>query len=154
MSVFSLNDTNEQTLLHVNNDDDNIGQKLAPFNPTSNEAIHIALDLLELKENDILYDLGCGDGRLLIEACNRIKTLKAKGIEYAREYYLRAKENIDKEGFSDRAIIYHDNVLNISFEDATTIFIYLVPEGMKALAPLLAASLQRNVRIVTYGKHS
>jgi len=42
--------------------------------------------------------------------------------------------------------------LNISFEDATTLFIYLVPEGMKALAPLLASALERNVRIVTYGK--
>lgn len=43
-------------------------------------------------------------------------------------------------------------MLNISFEDATTIFIYLVPEGMKALAPLLSAALAKNVRIVTYGK--
>lgn len=43
-------------------------------------------------------------------------------------------------------------MLNISFEDATTLFIYLVPEGMKELAPLLTAALERNVRIVTYGK--
>ena len=48
-------------------EDENVGPKLAPFNPTSTEAIQIALDLLELKDDDVLYDLGCGDGRLLIE---------------------------------------------------------------------------------------
>ncbi len=43
------------------------GPKLAPYNPTNMDAVHIALDMLELSENDVLYDLGCGDGRLLIE---------------------------------------------------------------------------------------
>ena len=64
---------NDQESSNIVNDEEsiieneNIGPKLAPFNPTSTEAIKIALDLLELKDNDILYDLGCGDGRLLIE---------------------------------------------------------------------------------------
>ncbi len=44
-----------------------IGQKLAPYNPTNLEAVHIALNLLQITSSDILYDLGCGDGRLLIE---------------------------------------------------------------------------------------
>lgn len=48
--------------------------------------------------------------------------------------------------------ILHDNVLNIDFSEATCIFIYLVPEGMKLLQPLLVDALRRGVRIVTYGK--
>jgi hypothetical protein len=44
-----------------------IGPKLAPYNPTNIDAIKIALDLLDVKSTDILYDLGCGDARLLIE---------------------------------------------------------------------------------------
>lgn len=42
-----------------------IGRKLAPFNPAGNEVVDIALDLLKIKSGDILYDLGCGDARLL-----------------------------------------------------------------------------------------
>jgi precorrin-6B methylase 2 len=68
INVFQQVINNQQ--LQVDNvieTEENIGRKLAPYNPTSIEAIHIALDLLELKDNDVLYDLGCGDGRLLIE---------------------------------------------------------------------------------------
>jgi hypothetical protein len=67
--------------IQINNDDnnnnnENIGPKLAPYNPTSIEAIYIALELLELKDNDILYDLGCGDGRLLVEVIFINKSFK------------------------------------------------------------------------------
>lgn len=56
-------------------DSDKIGEKLAPFNPTSDEACRIALvDLLQIKEGDILYDLGCGDARLLVYACQLFAT--------------------------------------------------------------------------------
>lgn len=44
-----------------------IGVKLAPYNPTNIDAVHIALDMLALESSDVFYDLGCGDGRLLIE---------------------------------------------------------------------------------------
>ena len=45
----------------------------------------------------------------------------------------------------------HDNVLNIDLSPATAIFVYLVPEGMRAMRPVLLEALQRGVRIVTYG---
>ena len=76
VSVFKIdNNNNNNTEIQQqnstndndNNNNDNVGPKLAPYNPTSTEAIYTALELLELKDNDILYDLGCGDGRLLIE---------------------------------------------------------------------------------------
>jgi hypothetical protein len=44
-----------------------IGKKLAPYNPTNLDACHLALDMLELNSTDVFYDLGCGDGRLLVE---------------------------------------------------------------------------------------
>ena len=44
-----------------------IGVKLAPYNPTNLDAVHIALDMLGLQSSDVFYDLGCGDGRLCIE---------------------------------------------------------------------------------------
>jgi cyclopropane fatty-acyl-phospholipid synthase-like methyltransferase len=44
-----------------------VGEKLAPFNPTNVDAINIAIDLLQIQDNDRLYDLGCGDARFLIQ---------------------------------------------------------------------------------------
>lgn len=73
INVFQINDSlNDQLPIDnvIENRQDieeNIGRKLAPYNPTSIEAIYIALNLLELKDDDVLYDLGCGDARLLIE---------------------------------------------------------------------------------------
>lgn len=60
-----LTETNNNIL--IDNNKTIIGTKLAPYNPTNIDAIHIAIDLLKLNSNDILYDLGCGDGRFLIE---------------------------------------------------------------------------------------
>jgi len=50
---------------------DKIGKNLAPFNPTSYDAIDIAIDLLKLSDKDILYDLGCGDGRFIVQVLAR-----------------------------------------------------------------------------------
>jgi precorrin-6B methylase 2 len=44
-----------------------IGEKLAPYNPTNVDAINIAINLLKIKEGDVLYDLGCGDARFLVQ---------------------------------------------------------------------------------------
>ena len=43
-----------------------VGEKLAPYNPTNYEALDIAIELLKIQETDIVYDLGCGDGRFLV----------------------------------------------------------------------------------------
>jgi precorrin-6B methylase 2 len=44
-----------------------LGRKLAPYNPTNLECVTLALNLLRLQQEDLLYDLGCGDGRFLVE---------------------------------------------------------------------------------------
>jgi precorrin-6B methylase 2 len=44
-----------------------LGRKLAPYNPTNAECVSLALELLDIRDNDILYDLGCGDGRFLVQ---------------------------------------------------------------------------------------
>jgi hypothetical protein len=55
-----------------------VGKKLAPFNPASHEVVEMALDMLQIREYDVLYDLGCGDARLLVQvmqSCNVAKLL-------------------------------------------------------------------------------
>jgi hypothetical protein len=44
-----------------------VGEKLAPYNPTNTDAIHIAINLLKIQADDYVYDLGCGDARFLVQ---------------------------------------------------------------------------------------
>jgi hypothetical protein len=55
-------DVNDKAVQHQT-----VGPKLAPYNPTNMDAVTLALQMLQLSPHDVLYDLGCGDGRLLIE---------------------------------------------------------------------------------------
>jgi tRNA G46 methylase TrmB len=135
-NVFEQNLINQTETLDIKQTE-TIGIKLAPYNPTNVDACNIALDILSIGENDILYDLGCGDGRLLVEGCLRISSLQAVGVEFDSSLCFKAVQNIKEKEVSNRAKIIHDNVLNIDISPATAIFIYLVPEGMKALAPTL-----------------
>ena len=101
----------------------------------------------------LLYDLGCGDARLLVRACLRAPLMQCIGIEYDLPVLDRAHLLVNQAHMSSRVALYHDNVLNLTQQDlcqATYIFIYLVPAGMSALAQRLTAAINSGVRVVTY----
>jgi precorrin-6B methylase 2 len=139
--------------MDVIQEDQFIGLKLAPFNPINTDGLKVALEMLavgEMTADSIFYDLGCGDGRVLVEACKVNKVIRAVGVEYDMSLCTRARAIIEKDGFSSRATVLHDNVLNIDINEASAIFIYLVPDGIKALKDVLLSALERGVRVVTY----
>lgn len=127
-----------------------IGIKLAPYNPSGMEVVDIAIKLLDIQDNDIFYDLGCGDGRLLITSCQLNKLIKCVGIEYDIDIYNKAIELVNKYELAEQITILHDNVLNIDFDNATKLFIYLIPDGIKQLKDKLVNALERDAIIVTY----
>lgn len=117
---------------------------LAPFNPTDNGAISQVVKLANFSETDVLCDLGCGDGRVLINAVKNSPLQRAIGIEYDEVYFKRAKEAVIKEGLEDKiSIIYGDaNVVDTS--DVTVFFVYLVPEGLRKIRTKIIQSLKLN----------
>ena len=56
-----------------------VGKKLAPFNPANDEVVDVALELLHVRDNDIIYDLGCGDAKLLVKVSPTIYYLSILG---------------------------------------------------------------------------
>jgi precorrin-6B methylase 2 len=130
-----------------------IGTKLAPYNPTNADCLNTALDMLELKAEDVIYDLGCGDGRMMIMASLRCAGIRSVGIEYDGKLYKAANERIAAELSEEQRSsvkVIHADVLEIDTNEATKFFIYLVPQGMRLLAPRLVEHLRRGARIVTY----
>lgn len=127
-----------------------IGMKCAPFNPTNRDCISIALEMLEVQSDDVLFDLGCGDGRFLIQGCQQFPTITGVGIEYDSLLCARAREAIAAADLNDRIVIHHQNVIDCNLSTATAIFVYLVPTGIAAIRPSLEAAIARGVRVATY----
>eukprot|EP01039_Chlorochromonas_danica_P008387 gene8387-9245_t len=133
-----------------------IGPKLAPFNPSHEDVVNLALDMMAVRSDDLVYDLGCGDGRVLVQlsgekACRRFPEVRGVGVEYDLAVAQRAQKLTEDQELTDRISIIHGNALDIDFSTATAIFLYLLPAGMKALKERLVQALERGVRIVSYG---
>lgn len=127
-----------------------LGTKLAPFNPSMPYVVEAALAMLQLSNEDVLYDLGCGDGRVMIAAALATPGLRCIGIEYDSKYAARAQEAVAAAGLTERVTVHHANVLDVSIADATAAFVYLVPKGMVLVAPALQKLIARGGRVVTY----
>lgn len=121
---------------------------LAPFNPTPDCAIAQALDALDVNSRDVLYDLGCGDGRLLLAAAARGAT--CVGVEYDRELAQRAQDSVAKLGLEGSVRVVHGDASTVDLAPATKIFVYLVPTGLQHMAPKLDDALRRGVWIASY----
>ena len=122
--------------------------KLAPYNPTPTCAVQQALDALSVGHSDVLYDLGCGDGRLLIAAAQR--GAKAVGIEYDARFVEKADHAIRDLKLSDLAIVNCSDAFATDLLPASKIFVYLVPDGLRKLEPSLRAALERGTPIASY----
>ncbi|CAH0479701.1 unnamed protein product [Peronospora belbahrii] len=111
-----------------------LGPKLAPFTPSGDGVLVHALDLLALRDNDVLLDLGCGDARILVHAADQIGA-RCIGVEYNENLVQRALTRVEKYGVQELVDIRHGDALEVDLTTATAMFLYLVPEGIKMLLP-------------------
>ena len=87
--------------------------KLAPFNPSSDQIQRMALGMLSLTPDDVLFDLGCGDGRFLCHAATQVRGLRCVGIEIDSLYVSRARDRVGDSGL--------ESFVDIRLEDATRV---------------------------------
>jgi len=128
-----------------------LGTNLAPFNPSMPDVVESAIELLGLSSTDVLYELGCGDGRVMIAAAQATPGLRCVGVEYDRVFYLRAQAAIEAGGVGEAVSVRHGDALEVPLDDATAVFVYLVPKGLKLVAPALKEVLRRSgARVVSY----
>ena len=122
--------------------------KLAPFNPTHVDVINLAMDLVNLNERDVVYDVGCGDGRFVVEAGKR--GARGVGVEYDAELVARAQASIEENNLESTVEILHNDACLVDMSAASVIFVYLVPTGLKQLESKLFAAFNSGCRIVSY----
>lgn len=124
---------------------------LAPFNPTSAAGIEAAVALLRLTPADTLLDVGCGDGRVLVEACLRTGCAGV-GVESDQGLVDRALSLRGRRGLTDRLRIVCGDAtkMDLAALGATAVFVYLVPEGLRVVWPALQPLLDGGVRAASY----
>ena len=124
-------------------------EQLAPFDPTPHEVVDRMLALGGIKPGDLLYDLGSGDGRVLIAAAKNYR-IKAVGFEVDRGLVKLARENIKQENLDQLVEVRHQDFMSADLSSASIVTLYLSHDGNQALKPILLRQLQPGTRIISY----
>ena len=123
---------------------------VTPFVPSPPDIVKRMLEMANVGSSDIVYDIGCGDGRVLIAAVKDFGAKKAVGFEVISDLYNQALQEVKKQGLEDRISIVNDDIFNSRISEATVITIYLLPSTLEKLKPKLAAELNDGTRIVSH----
>jgi SAM-dependent methyltransferase len=115
--------------------------------PTPEELIVQMLDMAKVTEKDILFDLGSGDGRIVIAAAKR--GARATGIEYNPDMVALSKANALKEGVSAKASFVNGDIFETDFSQATVITMYLLPDLNLKLRPKIL-DMKPGTRVVSH----
>ncbi len=118
----------------------------APFVPVPKEIVGDIVDILELEEDSCLYDLGCGDGRVLFSAVKKYPSIRAVGVDIAFEPYFIAK--FRARNFKN-VKIKREDIFKTDMHDATHIFLYLYPQVISNLILNIKKQCKSGTRIVT-----
>jgi SAM-dependent methyltransferase len=122
---------------------------LAPTAPSPERAVDRMLEIAHLKPGETLYDLGCGDGRILIAAAKRYK-VKGVGIEISSRLSQVATENVKKAGLQEQIRVVHGNFMQTDLSDANVVTLYLATTANDMLRPNLERYLRPKARVVSY----
>ena len=117
----------------------------APFVPVKKRVLEIIIDTLKLSPNSVLYDLGCGDARVLLKANESFKKIKKIGVEKNSVVYLWAKwltRNTNTK-------IYCEDANKTQLKNATHIYLYLLPKIMEKLQSKIINECKPGTRIVS-----
>src|SRR5580698_7563965 len=124
-------------------------EKLAPYYPTPEVIVEKMLRFGEVKAGEKVYDLGSGDGRIVIMAAKKFKA-NAVGVEFDDSLWKQSSNLIVKMGLSSNARIIHGDLLLQDYSDADLLTVYLLPMSNDKVAPILEKQLKKGTRIVAH----
>ena len=120
----------------------------APYYPTSDDAVKAMLKLADLKSADVLYDLGCGDGRIVIAAA-RFYGAHAVGIDINPDRIREAKDNARKAHVENLVRFEENDFFKADIRGATVVTLFLLNSVNLSLRPKLLQDLRPGTRIVS-----
>jgi len=124
-------------------------EKLAPYYPTPETIVDKMLRLGELKAGEKMFDLGSGDGRIVIMAAQKFRAVST-GIEFDSDLWKQSTERIKSLGLDKRARIIQGDIMKQDYTPADLITVYLLPASNDKVRPLLEKQLKKGTRIVAH----
>jgi SAM-dependent methyltransferase len=125
------------------------GQSLAPFVPTPQDVVDRMLVLAEVTSKDVVYDLGCGDGRIPITAAKKYGA-RGVGVDIDPQRIAESRTNAKKAGVENRVEFLLQDAMTVDVSSATVVTLYLSASSNLALRPILTRQLKPGARIVSH----
>ncbi len=116
--------------------------------PTPQAVVDKMLEMAEVKAGDVVYDLGCGDGRIVVTAAKKYG-VKAKGFDIDPQRVQEARENVQTHGVEHLVTIEQADIFTLDLTEASVVTLYLLPRLNVQLMPQLA-KLRAGSRIVSH----
>jgi SAM-dependent methyltransferase len=120
-----------------------------PYVPTPEEVVVEMLKMARVTQDDMVYDLGCGDGRIVITAA-KLFGARGVGVDIDPNLIRRSNENARKAGVTDRVKFIEQDLFETDIREATVVALYLLPELNLQLRPKLLRDLRPGSRIVAH----
>ena len=124
------------------------GQKLAPYVASPQPIAEKMLEMAKLKGSETLYDLGCGDGRILFAAAQKFRA-HAVGIELSSALARRTQQMAESQGLQDAVRVIEGDMMNVDISQADVVSLYLLTDANEALRPKLERELRPGARVVS-----
>lgn len=121
-----------------------------PYVPTPMEVVNTMLRIAGVNETDTLFDLGCGDGRIVVTAAKEMNVRRAKGFDIDSQRIRESNENARNAGVSNRVVFERKDLFAVDLREATVVSLYLLPSINMKLRPKLLKELKPGSRIVSH----
>jgi SAM-dependent methyltransferase len=129
--------------------EEDLKDRLVPYVPSPESIVDAMLQLARVDKHDHVYDLGSGDGRIVIMAAQKYHA-DAVGVEIDDDLYKKSTERIAELGLQDHARILHMNMYKVNLKPATVVTLYLLTSVNERLKPILERDLRPGARVVTH----
>jgi cyclopropane fatty-acyl-phospholipid synthase-like methyltransferase len=125
------------------------GQNLAPYIPSPEDVVDRMLSFAKVTKDDVVFDLGCGDGRIPIAAARKYGA-RGVGLDLDAKLIELAKSNAKAAGVDGLVQFHLQNVLEADVSSATVVTLYLLSSSNERLRPMLTRQLKPGARIVSH----
>jgi SAM-dependent methyltransferase len=120
-----------------------------PYEPSSEEVVKAMLEIAQVGKDDLVYDLGCGDGRIVIAAAQKTGA-HGVGVDLDPERIKESLENARKANVTNRVQFFQRDLFETDISKATVVMLYLWPEVNLKLRPKLLRELKPGTRVVSH----
>jgi hypothetical protein len=124
-------------------------ERFSFFYPSTPESVERMLTLAELRDDDVVIDLGSGNGLIPFTAARMNPRLRGRGVDIDQKLVEQANQQAREAGLADRVRFEHRNAFDVDLREATVVTMWLFPELMRLLRPVILERARPGTRVVT-----